>query len=78
MADTGRAVVSAAALVVFVVGMPAGNLATGGAPDRLLHVRVPDNAEQAWEALRWSYLDGSLVPWLALCWSGPGGHWGCC
>ncbi|MFI9389211.1 LysM peptidoglycan-binding domain-containing protein, partial [Kutzneria sp. NPDC052558] len=72
MRETGRALTALLALTAFLVGVPAGNLATGGAPDHLLPHTLPDSAEQAWEALRWSYLDGSLMPWLAhtLAWCG--------
>jgi DNA-binding SARP family transcriptional activator len=67
VADTGRALASVAALAVFVVGVPAGNLATGGGPDQLLPVELPDlhDPDAVWQAVRWSYLDGHLVPWLA-------------
>ncbi|MFI9389202.1 LysM peptidoglycan-binding domain-containing protein, partial [Kutzneria sp. NPDC052558] len=72
MRETGRALTALLALTAFLVGVPAGNLATGGGLDHLLPHALPDSVEQAWEALRWSYLDGSLMPWLAhtLAWCG--------
>jgi DNA-binding SARP family transcriptional activator len=67
MVETGRALTSVAALAAFLVGVPAANIATGGAPDHLVPVELPDPHDSAavWEALRWSYMDGHLVPWLA-------------
>jgi DNA-binding SARP family transcriptional activator len=67
MAETGRAVVSVAALAAFVVGVPVANVATGGAFDHLAPAALPDlhDPDAVWQAVRWSYLDGHLVPWLA-------------
>lgn len=77
MCEAGRAVAALIALAGFLVGVPAGNLATGGAPDRLLlhavpDLTAPDAGEHVWEAVRWSYMDGTLIPWLAhtLAWCG--------
>ena len=62
-----RGLACVAALVVFLVGVPAANIATGGAPDQLLPTQALDlsDPEAVWQALRWSYLDGHLVPWCA-------------
>lgn len=72
MANVGRALASVGVLAAFAIGVPAGNIATGGGPGHLLPLTIPDSPERIWWALRWSYLDGSLIPWLAhvLVWCG--------
>jgi DNA-binding SARP family transcriptional activator len=59
-----------ATLLCFAVGLPWINLETGGHPDALVPTTWPDLSDpgllqQAWETLRWSFLDGGLWLWLA-------------
>jgi DNA-binding SARP family transcriptional activator len=65
-----NAALALATLLCFAVGLPWINLATGGHPDVLVPNSWPDLSDpgllqQAWEALRWSFLDGSLWLWMA-------------
>nr|WP_083466657.1 BTAD domain-containing putative transcriptional regulator [Kibdelosporangium sp. MJ126-NF4]CEL17642.1 transcriptional regulator, SARP family [Kibdelosporangium sp. MJ126-NF4]CTQ91131.1 transcriptional regulator, SARP family [Kibdelosporangium sp. MJ126-NF4] len=68
--QTTRAALALFALLGFAVGLPWINLLTGGHPDDLVPRSWPDLAspnllQDAWQVLRWSFLDGSLWLWLA-------------
>ncbi|MFC0433385.1 BTAD domain-containing putative transcriptional regulator [Kutzneria buriramensis] len=70
MPNLRRSLGSVGALAAFAIGVPACNVVTGGTPDQLVPRTVPDLSvpgalHRVGEDLRWAYLDGTLIPWLA-------------
>ncbi|EWM15281.1 LysM peptidoglycan-binding domain-containing protein, partial [Kutzneria sp. 744] len=68
-AQVATALAALCGMAVFAVGLPIANVMTGGQPQQLLPTTWPDLSDpdlpsHMWQALRWFYLDGHLIPWL--------------